>query len=176
MTASSFGPHGEPEFKDGDAPDVALNPTQVGKYAALVGNRRVGTTAQRNAALTEDPTLSTPGSWNGLEWWDTTLKRAFILVDGGWAAELHRGGSFFDVVAADGTTQVSHGLGTTPTDVQITRQSHPSNDQISRYFQPVLFGMPSATRFNVRLLDSRTQGWADGQQTVRFSWHAYAAM
>jgi hypothetical protein len=84
MTASSFGPHGEPEFKDGDAPDTALNPSQVGKYAALVGNRRIGTTAQRQAALTEAPSTTGTGVWEGLEWFDTQARALYVLMDGAW--------------------------------------------------------------------------------------------
>lgn len=84
MTASSFGPKGEPEFKDTDAPDVALNPTQVARYAGLVGNRRVGTTAQRNVALSESVGLQTPGVWEGLEWRDTTDGNVYVLSSGTW--------------------------------------------------------------------------------------------
>lgn len=77
MTASSYGTHGEPRFADGDAPDVALNPTQAAAYAAKVGNRRVGTTAERTAATGLDV-------WNGLLWYDTDDGSEYQRVSGVW--------------------------------------------------------------------------------------------
>jgi hypothetical protein len=86
MTASSFGPKNEPIFADGDAPDVAVNATQAAAYAAKVGNRRVGTTAERDEAATNPREV-----WEGLLWFDTTLDTEFlwmgiwIRVGGVWA-------------------------------------------------------------------------------------------
>lgn len=162
------GPHNQPRWDVNDEADFAADLTEVSEFAAKVGNTRVGTTNQRNATAGAD-------LWEGLRWYDTTTDLVYTYNGSGWLRQdVHKGGTFFDVVAADGTTQISHGLGTTPTDVSITQQSHPSDDQISRVFRPILFGSYTATRFNVRLIDERTGGWADGQQKVRFQWHAYA--
>ena len=77
MTASSYGPRNAPQFADGDAPDVAVNPTQVAAYAAKVGNRRVGTTAERTAATGLDV-------WEGLEWEDTTDGCTYKYIAAAW--------------------------------------------------------------------------------------------
>lgn len=76
MSASSFDPtDGHPIFSDADAPDVARNPTEVAEFAAEVGTRLVGTTAERNAYAY---------ARNGLEWRDTTLKKTFVHDGSGW--------------------------------------------------------------------------------------------
>lgn len=175
MTASSFGPRGEPEFKDGDAPDVALNPTQAAKYAALVGNRRIGTTAQRNAALTESVSLTTPGVWEGLKWLDTNEKAEYTLLDSGtglgWRRQtMMSSGVFLGAVNSAGNTAIAHGLPGAPS-VQITQMQHPSLDANSRFFETILWNDPTATTFRVRNIDRRDNSWA-GDQQVRFSWLA----
>lgn len=69
MAASSFDPQdGHPIFADGDAPDVARNPTEVAEYAAKVGNRLIGTTAQREAYQY---------GREGVSWYDTTANRLY---------------------------------------------------------------------------------------------------
>lgn len=77
MTASSFGTKNEPKFADADAPDLAVNPTQAAAFAAKVGNRRVGTAAERIAATGKD-------LWEGLLWGDTTDGAEYRLVGVGW--------------------------------------------------------------------------------------------
>lgn len=79
MTASSYGTKNEPKFADADAPDLAVNPTQVAAYAAKVGNRRTGTTAERNAATGLDV-------WEGLLWGDTTDGVEYRRTAGAWKA------------------------------------------------------------------------------------------
>lgn len=50
MASSSLNPvTGAPIFLDGDAPDPAVNPTEVAAYAASVGNHGNGTQAERDA-------------------------------------------------------------------------------------------------------------------------------
>lgn len=120
--------------------------------------------------------LPSTGNWTGRTIRVGKLNYVYMGSASGWIRqEMHSGGLFYDAVAADGTTQIQHGLGVTPTDVQITAMNHPSNDSISKYFQPVLFNPPTSTRFNVRLLDRRTNDWASGPQQYRFMWHAFAA-
>ena len=163
------GPKNQPRYDINDDPDFAADLTTVSEYAALYANLRTGTSSQRNALSGDDVR-------EGLQWWDTGTKLMYFFAGGNWVRqEVHRGGTYFDVVASDGSTTISHGLGVTPTDVSITQQSHPSNDQLSRVFRPVLFGSPTSARFNVRMIDERTGGWADGQQQIRFQWHAFAA-
>ncbi len=53
--------------------------TEIAAYAAEVGNRRVGTTAQRNAAVTEEN-----GTWEGLIWGDTTDGNEYRFTSGSW--------------------------------------------------------------------------------------------
>jgi len=79
MAASATkGPKGQPRFPATDAPDLGVDEEIVADYAAKVGNRRVGTTAERNAAAGAD-------LWEGLEWYDTTLKKTFWNISGVWS-------------------------------------------------------------------------------------------
>jgi len=93
MTATSWGPKNEPEFADGDAPDVALNPKQAAAYAGKVGNRRVGTTAERNAAAGKD-------LWVGLLWGDTTDGNDYKYTSGGWITTYENGAWVTPTLAA----------------------------------------------------------------------------
>lgn len=76
MAASSYDPTtGAPVFLDGDAPDPAVNPTQVAGYAATVGTRLIGTTAQRTGYAY---------AREGLRWWDTDVDAEFLHDGSGW--------------------------------------------------------------------------------------------
>lgn len=78
MTADgTSGAKGQPQFLDGGAPDLATDSNILADYAAKVGNRRVGTTAERNAAAGKDV-------WEGLEWDDTTTKKVYRRIAGSW--------------------------------------------------------------------------------------------
>lgn len=61
------GSNGQPLFTTSDAVRIAAYLTQISNYAALVGNRKVGTTAQRLAA-----SETNGNAWQGLQWKDTT--------------------------------------------------------------------------------------------------------
>jgi hypothetical protein len=69
------GAKGQPLFND--TPQTVADLQAAVAYAAKVGNRREGTTAERNAASGSD-------LWEGLEWADTTDGRTYKLIDGGW--------------------------------------------------------------------------------------------
>ncbi|WP_152970154.1 hypothetical protein [Frigoribacterium sp. RIT-PI-h] len=71
------GSKNQPQFLDGGAPDLATDSNLVSDYAAKVGNRRVGTTAERNAATGKDV-------WEGLEWHDTTTNKVYSRIGGSW--------------------------------------------------------------------------------------------
>jgi hypothetical protein len=78
MAYSSLDPTtGQPVFLDSDAPDPAVNPSQVAAYAAQVGTRLIGTTAERTAYSY---------AREGLCWFDTTLDQEFIYNGSGWVS------------------------------------------------------------------------------------------
>lgn len=66
---------GAPEFADADAPDPAVNPTQVAAFAAQVGTRLIGTTADRTAYAY---------AREGLRWWDTDTDSEYLHNGSGW--------------------------------------------------------------------------------------------
>jgi|GEM_PF-4618468 len=79
MAASATkGPKGQPRFPANEAPDMGVDEEILADYAAKVGNRRVGTTAERNAATGSD-------LWEGLIWGDTTDKLEYRRTAGAWA-------------------------------------------------------------------------------------------
>jgi hypothetical protein len=77
MAYSSLDPvTGSPVFLDSDAPDPAVNPSQVAAYAGQVGTRLIGTTAERTAYSYDR---------EGLEWFDTTTKTLYVNNGSGWS-------------------------------------------------------------------------------------------
>jgi hypothetical protein len=80
MASSSNDPTtGAPVFLDSDAPDPAVNPSEVAGYAASVGTRLIGSTTERNAyAYGRD----------GLRWYDTTLKCEYRHDGASWRPEM----------------------------------------------------------------------------------------
>lgn len=75
MAKDSTGIKGQPKFLDSGAPDLATDDNLVSDYAAKVGNRRVGTKAEREAAAGTDV-------WEGLEWYDTTQLLPYVRRSG----------------------------------------------------------------------------------------------
>lgn len=83
MASSSNDPTtGAPIYLDSDAPDPAVNPTQVAAFAASVGTRLIGTTAERTAYAY---------AREGLAWYDTTLDALYMHNGSGWAVLLQTG-------------------------------------------------------------------------------------
>ncbi|GGL77022.1 hypothetical protein GCM10009706_14340 [Curtobacterium citreum] len=84
MAADDYGPKGNGIYSASGASDDGADLTEIAAFAGQVGNRRVGTTAQRNAALTELIGPGSPGVWEGLEWRDTTDGNVYVLSSGAW--------------------------------------------------------------------------------------------
>lgn len=83
MAADGYGSKGEPEFDDGGAPDTAVDPTLVGQYAGIVGNRVAGTSTQR-AAFTAIWSGFSSGPWDGLVFHETDTKQTYERRAGAW--------------------------------------------------------------------------------------------
>lgn len=95
---------GRPIFPDSGAPDVGVDPTEVGKYAAEVGTRILGTTTYLNGYAYKR---------EGLAGYDTTRGCPVVYRSGNWVREvsfrtfnLARGGmtdgtAFFQVPTED---------------------------------------------------------------------------
>lgn len=107
MAVDSRGAKNEPQFSDSGAPDIGVDPSAVAEYAAKVGNRRVGSTAERLAATGAD-------LWQGLEWYDTTENRIYEY-NSGWVRLLRFNFGYFSGSSnGSGLITVSHGLPSTP--------------------------------------------------------------
>ncbi|MGN8049541.1 hypothetical protein ACTJKO_07590 [Curtobacterium sp. 22159] len=78
MAADSYGNKNEPQFAGAGVPQDAADLTTVAAYAALVGNRKVGTVDQRNAVI------GTKDAWEGLTWYDLTDGFTYTYKSGGW--------------------------------------------------------------------------------------------
>jgi len=74
-SSSNDSTTGAPEFADADAPDLAVNPTEVAAFAASVGTRLIGDTAARTAYAY---------AREGLEWYDTTTDAIYVHNGSGW--------------------------------------------------------------------------------------------
>lgn len=66
---------GHPKFSNSDAPDVKVDPQIVAEYAAEVGTRLIGTTAER---------LAYPYTRDGLGWYDTDRRALMVRRGSGW--------------------------------------------------------------------------------------------
>lgn len=80
--ADSYGSHNEPQYDENAPIHDAVEKTELGAYAALVGNHKVGTDAARLA-------LSGNDLWDGLHYTSTDLSPAADWrydVPGGWKA------------------------------------------------------------------------------------------
>ncbi|QKS21001.1 hypothetical protein HUN58_14690 [Curtobacterium sp. Csp1] len=80
MAADDHGPKGNGIYSAAGGSDDGADLTEIAAYAATVGNRKVGSTAQRNAAVTEEN-----GTWEGLIWGDTTDGNEYRFTSGSWA-------------------------------------------------------------------------------------------
>lgn len=87
MVANSYGTKGEPVYDGTGAPDLAVDQSALARFAAEVGNRKVGTRAQR-LALTDNPGAQNK-RWPGLVFYQTdgADKGAWIFLDGDWKRE-----------------------------------------------------------------------------------------
>jgi len=122
------GNRGQPTFPTNEAPDLGVDEEAVSNFAAVVGTRRVGTTAERNA-------LIAPELFVGLAWGDTTDGAEHKYLSGGWKRlSPTRGIATFTTDAA-GLGAISHGLGTTPVAVSLT-PAH-TTDAVASVFKPV---------------------------------------
>lgn len=109
MARDSTGPRGEPQYAGSGVPQDAADLSEVAAFAASVGTRLVGTTAERTDALS-DPDIVL---FEGVEWRDTTQKRTYVFEGGAWA--LHENGAILGTSTnSQGVIVVSHGLSATP--------------------------------------------------------------
>lgn len=105
MAASSFNATtGAPEYADADAPDVAVNPTEVAAFAATVGTRLIGD----NAAM-----IAYGYAREGLLWWDTDNDSEYR----------HNGTTWQLVYAADSSVSPTLGSGWTVSANVLKRRS-----------------------------------------------------
>jgi hypothetical protein len=103
MASDSKGPKNEPEFAGGGAPQDAADLTEVAKYAALLGNHREGTTAERQ-------NLGPDERWKGLFWSDTETGLVLFYTGAAWvtlgapgANRSAKGGYFANAVGGGNT-------------------------------------------------------------------------
>ncbi|WIA99753.1 hypothetical protein [Curtobacterium sp. MCBA15_012] len=73
MAQDSWGPKHQPQYSGNGVPADAADLSQIANFAALVGNRKVGTSADR-AALGADE------KWPGLEFYDTDTLASWLYV------------------------------------------------------------------------------------------------
>jgi hypothetical protein len=162
MAYSSLDPTtGAPVYLDSDAPDPAVNPSQVAEYAAQVGTRLIGTTAQRTAySYARD----------GLCWYDTTLDREYRHNGTGWVAQpIIKFGYVSAATDASGDVTVTHGLGAAPTGISVIMLS--TGPVVPNQLVPQVNTVGSTT-FKVRIQRVDAGMTAFGVNGVQFYWTA----
>lgn len=83
MASESTGDKGQPYFASSGAPAIDVDPGLIADYAAKVGNRRAGATAERNAATGKDV-------WDQLHWGDTTDGLEYVRFGSSWVPAYQR--------------------------------------------------------------------------------------
>ncbi|GAA3330674.1 hypothetical protein HP467_07190 [Curtobacterium albidum] len=78
MAHDSTGPKGQPQYSGSGRLQTAADLSEIANYAALVGNRKTGTTSERQQALSDGAV------WEGLLWGDTTDGNDYRLTGGAW--------------------------------------------------------------------------------------------
>lgn len=76
MARDSSGAKNQPIYAGTGAPATGADLTELGTYAALVGNRKAGTNGDRTALTGSD-------RWDGLEFYETDTDSLYIY-NGGW--------------------------------------------------------------------------------------------
>lgn len=79
MATQSTGTHNQPLFTEAGTMDIGTDLTAVSEYAALAGNRKWGTSAERLALLGAQ-------RWEGLVFFDTDLDHPFVWDGSTWNA------------------------------------------------------------------------------------------
>lgn len=169
-----YGPKGYPKFDPLGSPELNVDDEAVGQYAALVGNRKVGTAAQR-VALVSDTTAANQ-AWVGLEFYDTDTGTTWICTSTSpitWRPTRF-GGVFGGVTDTAGLITINHTLGVAPREVQATMHFLAGADNVPLLLEPVVW-VRNATQ--VRLRFKRTSGgsidWETSAQPLAVSMTAW---
>lgn len=157
MARDSSGSKNEPQYAGAGAPSTAADLTELGVYAALVGNRKALTNAGRLA-------LTGANRWNGLEVYETDTGRSYVWSGAAW---IRSAGADMGVI--NGTTTITIPDGSTGADIPFQTQDLIRG--LTAYLNPSLYGFTVAVAGWYRLSayalwDSSTAGRRDLQIRV----------
>jgi len=160
-SSSVFGTRGQPTFPANEGPELGVDENTVSDFAAAVGTRRVGTTAERNA-------LIAPELFVGLLWGDNTLGYDLRYTSTGWKRVGPRGFAFAASTGVDGRITLTHGYGSTPTWAQVSAMNPGAGtDEPARILDYIVWEITATTVvLRARRLDDRQ--WALSQPGAGF--------
>lgn len=155
---------GRPIFPDSGAPDVGVDPTEVGKYAAEVGNRIVkADLAALNAYAYKRA---------GLMGHALDTKTDYVHSGSGWVKVLQSAGGIISATTtAGGVVQVTHGMGKTPIAVNATMVV---NGPVIPTRLKAQIGTVTSTTIDVVILRNDTGDAVFASNPVQFHWIAVA--
>lgn len=115
-----FKSKGVPLFSSSGAFEDWVDLEKVGDYAARVGNRIVGTAAERTTLSAS--TTAEKQRWEGLEFYETDTKKTFLLVGGVWKRSDIKVVRFNNTTATSpaGMLSVAHNYGEVPGAITVT--------------------------------------------------------
>ena len=156
------GNRGQPKFPANEAPELGVDEEAVSNYASVVGTRRVGTTAERNA-------LVSPELFTGLLWGDTVLGYDLRYTGSAWKRVGSSNVQFVGSTNVNGIIYVTHNFGSAPTKAQVTLQ-HGTNEALSLILDPIIWDTTAewATQVGVRFRRHDTNAWAASQPVQGF--------
>lgn len=83
----SSGAKNQPQYAGTGVPADAADLSELGNYAAYVGNRKVGPTSNATTPSLGRTTATGADVWDGLEWFDTDLWVPFVRKGGAWVRQ-----------------------------------------------------------------------------------------
>lgn len=111
MARDSSGTKNQPQYAGTGAPADAADLSELGNFAAFVGNRKVGpatgTATGPGNANTGRTTSSGSDVWEGLEWHDTTDGGTYKYISGNWVLREMPSTAWTPTVANVGTSAIS---------------------------------------------------------------------
>ncbi|SBN64464.1 hypothetical protein GA0004736_3424 [Curtobacterium sp. 9128] len=166
MARDSSGPKNEPQYAGTGVPQDAADLTEVARYAAMVGNRKVGASSDRQALTGADV-------WPGLEFYETDTGLAFVYQSStaGWVPTVRPSVNvgFNDTTNSNGILVIRHGLGVIPNWIQLTMRNT-GTDSVSSIFEGIVWDSPptSTTSVQIRFRNSTNGAWLGNNKVVGY--------
>ena len=172
--ADGYGPKGYPKYGPDSNAEVWTKLEEVGAFAAKVGNRLVGTKAQRERLSVS--TTAADQAWLGVEFRETDTGVTYECVGVSplaWKRTTIWGGLKAGNTDVNGLVTVAHPLGVAPSIVHVTQTYlDGAAQELAKLFEPVVW-IVNSTHIQIRFKRTDTGAWAASGQPLAFMLSAH---